>query len=230
MSEDERDDNKIIKYFLIVGILTFSAYFYWPRFDLAAVVWVFVLCLFINDRLDEQLVERLHVPEQSNQETDDYYYFYYKDVLATAHRHRSSVPAFVLLYFFMTGLPKKSEPWDLINIGIVVVFLGGMLFRYFYLKYDDSVEDKTLPKPAPKKSRHFIYLDDTVLREIKGCKQWQVQLDQITAIDLSELEVWFFYREQGQIKQHAIPLVEWERLSELRQKLRTLEQRLRREV
>ena len=227
MQGHEKNNHKgmYMKVFILV-LVFLGALLYWPRFDLVVMVWVFAVLFFINDRLDEQLADQPHVTEHSSPEANCHYYFYYKDVLATENSHRSSVLAFAPLYFLM-GLPRKAEPWDLMNIVTVVVFLSGMVCRYFYLKYFDSVKDDNLPANAPKKSRHFLYLHDTVLKEFKGKMQWQVQVDQMTAIDLGDLEVWIFYREQDQIKQYAIRLVEWERLSELRQKFRVIEQRLK---
>lgn len=208
----------------IASVLILGALLYWPRFDLVVMIWGCAVLFFINDQIDEQLADQPQVTSQNNQlEVDDGYY--YKEVIQP-EKQLSFGLAIAPLYLLI-GLPKRSEPWELMNVGMMTFFFGMLLFRYFYLKYFDAVKEDTLPKNTRKKSRHFLYFDETVLREIKGRKQWQIQLDQITAIDLHENGGWIFYRDQGQIKQHSIHLLQWEKLPELRQKLRVVEQRLK---
>ena len=56
---------------LVLGALPL----YWPRFDLVVMAWVFAVLFFINDQLDEQLVDQPQVVSQINQpEVDDAFY------------------------------------------------------------------------------------------------------------------------------------------------------------
>ena len=67
-------------------------------------------------------------------------------------------------------------------------------------------------------------------RRSQGRKEWTIQLNQITSIDLGEGGAWIFYREGGQIKQHHLMFMQCERLPELQQKFRVIEQRLAQSV
>lgn len=208
---------------IFIAVVLFCSMIYWPRFDLMLIIWIFAVVVLINIELDEALADQPQITGQNDHEVDDG--FYYKQVLEVKN-NRGSPMFSMMMWFFFINLPGKTESWALGDIGIAAAIFGVLLFRYFYLKYFDAVKDDTLTKHARKKSFHFLYVDEIVLKEVKGRKQWQIQLDQITAIDLGVFEVWIFYRDQGQIKQHSIHLLQWERLPELRQKLRAIKQRL----
>ncbi len=230
MQKNEKNNRKAmyVRYF-IVSILVLGALpLYWPRFDLVVMAWVFAVLFFINDQLDEQLVDQPQVVSQINQpEVDDA--FYYKQPL-DSEKNNSSFFVSMTMWLFFINLPRKTELWDLFDLAVSSLFLALMLFRYFYLKYFDAVKNDTLTKNARKKSRHFLYFDAEVLKEIKGRKEWTIQLNQITSIDLGEGGAWIFYREGGQIKQHHLMFMQCERLPELQQKFRVIEQRLAQSV
>lgn len=225
VKKDAKNNRKVLYVrFFIVSILIFGALLSWPRSDLVVMIWACAVLFFINHQLDEQLEDQPQVVSQISQpEVDNS--FYYKQPL-NVEKNNYSIFVPLMMWLFFTMLPRKAEPWGLLSFGISATILCTLLLRYFYLKYFDAVKDDTLTKHTRKKSRHFLHFDEMVLKEVKGRKQWQIQLDQITAIDLGVFEVWIFYRDQGQIKQHSIHLLQWERLPELRQKLRAIEQRL----